>query len=152
MLFHYTKILDCTQKWIDKPKALSLDINKEISTELDGCQPKAFRFHHEYKEEKRIRIHITRNDIIVQEKRTRNGKGCSSNLKYCSCILVSVQKINDKNEGKDFNFKEKDVVYNSVWQTMIGRAVIDVDVGKDDNQYIHGFYLVMLKKPKSFWV
>ena len=28
--------------------------------------------------------------------------------------------------------------------------MIDVDVGKDDNRYIHGFYLVMLKKPKSF--
>ena len=121
-----------------------------ISTELNGCQPKAFRFHREYEEEKRIRIHITRNDIADQEKRTRNEKGCSSNLKYCSCILVSVQKITDKNEGKEFNFKEKDIVYNSVWQTMIGRAVIDVDLGKDDNQYIHGFYLVMLKKPKSF--
>ena len=149
MLFQDTKCLDCTQEWIDKPKALSLDIYKETSAELNGCQPKAFRFHNEYKEEKRIRIHITRNDIVDQEKRTRNGKGCSSSLKHCSCILVSVQKITDKNEGKEFNFKEKDVVYNSVWQTMIGRAVLDVDLGKD-NQYIHGFYLVMLKKPKSF--
>ena len=68
--------------------------------------------------------------------------------------MVAVQRLRCP-----FNAEESDIVYRSKWQTMLGRAVIDVDVGgihssfgalTDDTvetkPFRHGFFVVALTK------
>ena len=148
--FQHSWTLQCNKKFIDEPQISSLDLNKDTFTKLEGCEPIAFKFEQTHQKHKRIRIHITREDILTQVEMTKNTTGCNSNLDHCSCILVSAQKIPDKHNNEEINFHEKDVVYHSVWQTMIGRAVIDIDIASKSNMFKRGFILVLLKKPKTF--
>ena len=40
------------------------------------------------------------------------------------CSIVTIQSLHIP-----FNDNERDIAFNSWWQTMLGRSVIDVDVG-----------------------
>ena len=70
------------------------------------------------------------------------------------CAMVAVQRLRCP-----FTAQESDIVFRSKWQTMLGRAVIDVDVGgihssfgalTDDTvetkPFRHGFFVVALTK------
>ena len=70
------------------------------------------------------------------------------------CAMVAVQRLRCP-----FTSQESDIVFRSKWQTMLGRAVIDVDVGgihssfgalTDDTveakPFRHGFFVVALTK------
>ena len=84
---------------------------------------------------------MTRSDIEDLRTQTKRLKGCSASVAYCSCSIVTIQDLHNP-----FNQEERDVVFKSAWQTMIGRAVLDVDVGPKQSTHQDGFYIVILKK------
>ena len=125
---------------------ITLSLNKTQRVELEYESSVIYQFKHETNDRKRIRVQVTRPDIGNLTQKTDKREGCSkavgSNLRdLCSCSVVTIQKM-----GTPFEQTEREVLLDSEWQTMIGRSVIDIEVGGDSNDYKNGFYIVIVKK------
>ena len=125
---------------------ISISMNSTKNLRLSYGSPLIYKYENEDNKAKRIRVNVARKDIEVLRKQTSRREGCSkadpqSVKRLCSCSIVTIQKLDTP-----FNQFERDVVFDSVWQTMIGQSVIDIDVGPDEKKYKDGFYIVILKK------
>ena len=116
-------------------------LNEPLSGYLDINSTLVFKYTVKENVAKRIRVHVTIDDIKDVKERTKAMRGCSTDITQCSCSIVSIQRLDDS-----YNANEKDVVHGSVWQTMIGRSVIDVVVGPETKRFRNGFYIVIVKK------
>ena len=119
----------------------SFVVNKSKDFNLTYGSPIVYKYLNKGNVDKRIRVHVTSSDIEHLRSQTRRYKGCSACLSRCSCSIVAIQDLNTP-----FHQDEDDVVFKSAWQTMIGRAVLDVSVGPSQAVYKDGFYVVILKK------
>ena len=108
-------------------KDISIKLEKPETVTLTPFSPVIFRFDHVSNEPERIRIHTTRADANI--KHVKQG-----------CAIVAIQRLD-----KPFHFKESDISFKSWFQTMMGRSVIDVDVGPKTG-LTDGFYIVILRK------
>ena len=116
-------------------------VNKSKDFNLTYGSPIVYKYLNKGNVTKRIRVHVTSSDIANLTEQTKRHKGCSACFSHCSCSMVAIQDLNTP-----FHQDERDVVFKSVWQTMIGRAVLDVSVGPSQAVYQDGFYVVILKK------
>ena len=113
-------------------------ITQNETSELTYGAPVIYKYVNSDNKNKRIRVHVTRSDIEDLRTQTKRLEGCSASVAYCSCSIVTIQDLDNP-----FNQEERDVIFKSAWQTMIGRAVLDVDVGPKQTTYQNGFYIVI---------
>ena len=139
--------------WV-KLKDISLPISKKVSRlHVPPDSPAVWRYDH--------RIAMMEEDPNINEtnineamKHHRHIRVHVESPNKRLCAMVAVQKLRCP-----FTAQESDVVFRSKWQTMLGRAVIDVDVGgihssfgaltdatMDTKPYRHGFFVVALTK------
>ena len=118
----------------------NIKLNENLLGFLDVNSNLAFKYSITGNVTKTVRVHVTRDDIDEIKKRTEARKGCSSDITQCSCSIVSIQKLDTH-----YNDREQNAVHTSIWQTMIGRSVIDIDVGPDAKGFKNGFYIVIIK-------
>ena len=120
---------------------INLRINTKTTAYLSVGSPSIYKFKNKGQIDRRMRVHIIRPDIETLFYQTKNRKGCSKELQYCSCTIVMIQSL-------DTPFHQSEEIYvgvSTLWQTMIGRSVIDVDVGGKEKYFKDGFYIVIVK-------
>ena len=125
---------------------INVSINDTKTPTLGYESSVIYQFKYEKKDErKRIRVHVSRPDIDMSLTNKREGcskaQGYSEVNKLCSCSVVTIQKL-----GTPFDQTERGALQDSEWQTMIGRSVLDIDVGGNSKDYQNGFYIVIVKK------
>ena len=104
-----------------------LEFEKDINGTLRSNFPLVYRYYNSDMEGKRVRVFTTRRGLTTRKM----ARGCS---------FVSIQKLD-----KRINEKESDVTFESLWQTMLGQSVIDVDVGPN-RVFKDGFNIVILRR------
>ena len=139
--------------WV-KLKDISLPINKKVTRlHVPPDSPAVWRYDH--------RITMMEEDPNINETNINEAMKHHRHIRVHVespnkelCAMVAVQKLRCP-----FTAQESDVVFRSKWQTMLGRAVIDVDVGGihssfgaltdatvDTKPFRHGFFVVALTK------
>ena len=139
--------------WV-KLKDISLPISKKVSRlHVPPDSPAVWRYDH--------RIAMMEEDPDINETNINEAMKHHRHIRVHVespnkelCAMVAVQKLRCP-----FTAQESDVVFRSKWQTMLGRAVIDVDVGgihssfgaltdatMDTKPFRHGFFVVALTK------
>ena len=96
-------------------------ITQHQTSKLTYGAPIIYKYVNIENKNKRIRVHVTRSDIEDLRTITKTRKGCSASMAHCSCSIVTIQDLNTP-----FNQEERDVVYKSAWQTMIGLSLIHI--------------------------
>ena len=119
-------------------KEINLGLDKPTTKKLSFDSPILFKFDN-VNNARMVRVKVERTDIESLVKQTEKREGCSHFKKECACNIVAIQNLDTP-----FRQLENDVAFESEWQTMIGRAVIDIDLGENNKN--KGFYLVIIRK------
>ena len=121
-------------------KDIAIGLGETKTGYLSHGSPLVYRFN--YPETTNVRVHVTRNDVLSLRKQAEDGVECSDSQENCFYSVASIQSLD-----VPFSEVESSVRFHSRWQDMIGRAVIDVNVGPfSDNSFRNGFYVVIVKK------
>ena len=113
-----------------KLRLTSIQLDKIKHAKLTTDSALLYRFSNENGRSRRIRVRTYRENVPSSLDIT---EGCS---------IVAIQRLDIP-----FNDHERDITFNSLWQTMLGLSVIDLDVGKTaETPFADGFFVVILKK------
>ena len=139
--------------WV-KLKDIGLPLNKKRSRlSVPPDSPAVWRYDH--------RLAVMKEDPNINETNINDAMKLHRHIRvhvespnHELCAMVAVQRLRCP-----FTAQESDIIFRSKWQTMLGRAVIDVDVGgihssfgalTDDTveakPFRHGFFVVALTK------
>ena len=112
-------------------KDIGIGLGESTNETLTTFFPLVFKYNHTEKDIGRVRVHTTRTDINITDVKS-------------GCAIVTIQRLD-----RPFHYSESDITFKSLWQTMLGRSVIDVNVGHDPSShslYEDGFFIVILRK------
>ena len=114
-------------------KNIGIALGESANETLTALFPLVFKYDHTENDTRRVRVHTTRTDLNIAEVKS-------------GCAIVTIQRLD-----RPFHYSESDVTFKSLWQTMLGRSVIDVDVGHNEGSdtpspYKNGFFIVILRK------
>ena len=138
-------------------KDIDIGINRKKMGTLKSGSPIVYKFDNkENTKHRQVRVSIWRSDIKSLREKTQNGEGCSMSSQNCFCSIATIQPLKHLHPHSSsdsslatapFHQIESDVIFHSLWQNMIGRSVINVDVGgSNENEFSKGFYIVILKR------
>ena len=117
-------------------KDVSIKLGQRRKANLSSLSPLVFKYMHDKKENKRVRVHIRRSDTAVKDVTS-------------GCIIVTIQGIAER-----INRIEDDKTSKNPWQTMLGQSIIDVKVGKRGKgklkrKFKNGFQVVIRASPEQ---
>ena len=117
-------------------KNVSIELGQRRMANLSSLSPLVFKYMHDKKEKKRVRVHIRRSDTAVKDVKS-------------GCIMVTIQSLTER-----INRIEDDKTSKNPWQTMLGQSIIDVKVGKKGNgklkrKFRNGFQVVIRASPEQ---
>ena len=82
-------------KMCDNHNYCDILLNVPLSGYLDINSTLVFKYTAQENVAKRIRVHVTRDDIRDVKERTKTMEGCSTDITQCSCSIVSIQRLDD---------------------------------------------------------
>ena len=124
-----TQITDVEYTVFVEVKETNIEVGKSMNSTLSNHKAIIYRFNNKNKNEfQQIRIQATRIDVDSFDK-VKNG-----------CSILSIQRLDIP-----FKYNEEDITHRGVWQTMLGLAVIDVNIGPE-TYFNDGFYIVIQKR------